>query len=176
MNENEQARCDDCGRTWPIGDLAEPKRLSERLDPGGVVPAGECPDCGALAYPVRPGRLDPCAQIAESIGYSATDDETGSIETLIDYKNALEDRVRDLAGDPSGEAGTPERAAAFGGRAVEVGSPDRGQNDDRTDAIDTVANVLHWLGSRGEDDPAACLSSAATHYFAESERREGDPA
>jgi hypothetical protein len=24
--------------------------LADRLDPGGVVPAGECPECGALAY------------------------------------------------------------------------------------------------------------------------------
>lgn len=37
---------------------------------------------------------DPIAQIAADCGYSATDDETGSIETLIDYKNALEDRLR----------------------------------------------------------------------------------
>ncbi|HET7588673.1 MAG TPA: hypothetical protein VFK14_00595 [Solirubrobacterales bacterium] len=75
-----------------------------------------------------------------------------------------------------GEAGTPERAAAFGGRAVEVGTPDRGTNDDRTDAIDAIANVLHWLDSRGEPDPAACLSIAATHYFAECEGRKDDPA
>jgi hypothetical protein len=75
-----------------------------------------------------------------------------------------------------GEAGTPERASAFGGQAVEAGSPDCGQNDDRTDAIDTIANILHWLDSRGEPDPAACLPSAATHYFAECEHREGDPA
>ena len=45
------ARCDDCGKIWPEDELKEPKRLSERLDPGGVVPSGECPDCGALAYP-----------------------------------------------------------------------------------------------------------------------------
>jgi hypothetical protein len=46
-----------------------------------------------------PKRLDPCTQIAESVGYSATDDETGSIETLIDYKNSLEDAVRRLTDD-----------------------------------------------------------------------------
>jgi hypothetical protein len=105
------------------------------------------------------------------------DDEIG------DYAGALTawdrppfTRVLSVEPEPRGEAGTPERAAAFGGRAVEVGSPDRGQNDDRTDAIDTITNVLHWLGSRGEGDPAACLSSAAAHYFAECERGEGDPA
>lgn len=40
----EQARCDNCGRVWPVDELVEPKRLSERLDPGGVVPEGECPE------------------------------------------------------------------------------------------------------------------------------------
>ena len=30
--------------------LAQPEELWERLDPGSEVPAGECPDCGALAY------------------------------------------------------------------------------------------------------------------------------
>lgn len=51
----EMARCDDCEHVHPVAELAEPKRLSERLDPGGTVPAGECPDCGALAYPLEAG-------------------------------------------------------------------------------------------------------------------------
>ncbi|MCV7247671.1 hypothetical protein H7J07_05460 [Mycobacterium koreense] len=37
---------DEDALTWPIPDL------DERLEPGGVVPAGECPSCGALAYVV----------------------------------------------------------------------------------------------------------------------------
>lgn len=61
------------------------------------------------------------------------------------------------------------RRAMFGGRAVDAGSVDRGKSDDRTDAIDTVANVLHWLQGIGEDDPAAILNSAASHFFAETE-------
>ncbi len=47
------ARCDDCRRICPEDDLAKSlwqvDGLSERLDPGGEVPAGEC-ECGALAY------------------------------------------------------------------------------------------------------------------------------
>jgi hypothetical protein len=46
------ARCDDCGKVSPLAELKTPERLGERLDPGGMVPAGECPHCGALAYPV----------------------------------------------------------------------------------------------------------------------------
>lgn len=51
MELPQSAECADCGRSFDVDDLAEPKRLQERLDPGGVVPAGECPECGALAYP-----------------------------------------------------------------------------------------------------------------------------
>lgn len=41
--------------------------------------------------------LDPCAQIAESVGYS--EDEENSVDVLIDYKNALEDALRRLTAD-----------------------------------------------------------------------------
>lgn len=51
-------RCDNC---WALfkgtGKLARvfpdiPGLLS-RIEPGGMVPAGECPDCGALVYPLN---------------------------------------------------------------------------------------------------------------------------
>ena len=51
-------RCDNC---WALfkgaGKLARvfpdiPGLLS-RIEPGGIVPAGECPDCGALVYPLN---------------------------------------------------------------------------------------------------------------------------
>ena len=44
--------CDNCGEEWVLAELAEAKDLSERVDPGGEMPSGECPDCGALCYPV----------------------------------------------------------------------------------------------------------------------------
>jgi predicted RNA-binding Zn-ribbon protein involved in translation (DUF1610 family) len=46
--------CDNCG--WEGIDEAMANRfpdipgLEQRLDPGGVVPSGECPECGALCY------------------------------------------------------------------------------------------------------------------------------
>lgn len=46
--------CDDCGRLWPKGefpgDLGSIENLFDRIDPGQEVPAGECPECGALCY------------------------------------------------------------------------------------------------------------------------------
>lgn len=56
--------------------------------------------------------------------------------------------------------------AQFGRTAVDVGTPDRGQNEDRTDSVDAVANILHWLNDR-EIDPAAVLESAWGHFLAE---------
>ena len=58
-HEPEQLlRCDNC---WALfkgaGKLAtvfpDIPRLLERIEPGGTVPVGECPDCGALVYRVN---------------------------------------------------------------------------------------------------------------------------
>jgi hypothetical protein len=64
------------------------------------------------------------------------------------------------------------RRAAYGGAAVEVGSPDYGQNGDdsdgiTTDAADAIANVLHWLEARGGDVDRA-IARAQMNYGAES--------
>jgi hypothetical protein len=56
--------------------------------------------------------------------------------------------------------------AEFGRAAVDLGTPDRGLNDDITDAVDTVANVMHWLHEQGID-PAPALESARRHFDAE---------
>lgn len=46
---NEMHVCDNCkwkGMTpMPVTDL------EKRTEPGGLVPSGECPECGALCYP-----------------------------------------------------------------------------------------------------------------------------
>jgi hypothetical protein len=63
----------------------------------------------------------------------------------------------------------PRRSAQYGKAAVDAGTPDRGQDDERTDAIDAVANILHHLDGLGEEDPPAILASAVTHYYAEKE-------
>lgn len=48
-----QAKCDNCENVFEEDDLNIPKRLHERLTAGGVVPSGECPICGSLAYPLK---------------------------------------------------------------------------------------------------------------------------
>ena len=50
-------QCDNCGKRYRACDLnhafPEIRDLLARLDVGGVVPAGECPECGALVCPDR---------------------------------------------------------------------------------------------------------------------------
>jgi len=47
-------KCDNCQWTGIESQLGKTlfqiHRLAERLDPGSVVPAGECPKCGSFAY------------------------------------------------------------------------------------------------------------------------------
>ena len=43
--------CDNCGKTFTDEDelahvLPEIQHLGSRLDPGGIVPSGTCPECG----------------------------------------------------------------------------------------------------------------------------------
>jgi hypothetical protein len=56
--------------------------------------------------------------------------------------------------------------AAFGRAAVDVGTPDRGLNDDFTDAIDAIANIAHWIAATG-GDPRTALVRAYGHFQAE---------
>jgi hypothetical protein len=59
----------------------------------------------------------------------------------------------------------------FGRAAVDVGTPDRGLNDESADAVDTVANVMHWLHQQGIE-PAPVLRLAGRHFEAERETIE----
>ena len=51
--ETPNIECDNCSGKYRIDQivaLEEVEHLAERLDPGGIVPAGECPNCGAFCY------------------------------------------------------------------------------------------------------------------------------
>lgn len=50
MTKTIRCKCANCGKRWPESKLVAPADLYERLTPGCTVPAGECPDCGALCY------------------------------------------------------------------------------------------------------------------------------
>lgn len=52
-NERAVAVCDNCRLYCLVSELDPIRDLDQRLDAGGVVPAGQCPSCGALSY-LRP--------------------------------------------------------------------------------------------------------------------------
>ena len=46
-------KCDNCGIVWTGDELERIEDIENRIDPGSIVPSGECPECGALCYPVE---------------------------------------------------------------------------------------------------------------------------
>jgi hypothetical protein len=44
------AECGNCGEGWAICELEPIADAEQRLTIGEEVPAGECPECGALCY------------------------------------------------------------------------------------------------------------------------------
>lgn len=43
-------RCDNCGHECLAAEVGLISDIDERLDPGGLVPVGECPVCGSFTY------------------------------------------------------------------------------------------------------------------------------
>jgi hypothetical protein len=50
---SDNISCDNCGQTWPETEIDPIYDYWGRVEPGGVVPRGQCPnpDCRALCYP-----------------------------------------------------------------------------------------------------------------------------
>ena len=53
MTYQNRYECDDCGFTSNEDEFPEARKLSMRLTPGGAYTDRECPDCEALAFPVK---------------------------------------------------------------------------------------------------------------------------
>jgi hypothetical protein len=60
--DNQIHRCANCDSLWLGRDLVDVSDLTERIEPGGTVPGGECPlpdktstvnRCGCLCYPTN---------------------------------------------------------------------------------------------------------------------------
>lgn len=49
----QPSKCDNCGKVWKDYQLDPSKHLHERMDEGGPMPSGDCPECGAFCYPVE---------------------------------------------------------------------------------------------------------------------------
>lgn len=46
----DPCECSDCDWTGPASNLHSVSDIEERVSAGEIVPAGECPECGALAH------------------------------------------------------------------------------------------------------------------------------
>lgn len=47
--------CDNCDVGWSAQALSAITDLFKRVEPGGIMPSGECPEYGALCYPYKEG-------------------------------------------------------------------------------------------------------------------------
>lgn len=106
MKMARMTRCGDCRKETHVDDLAKTlfqcDGLSERLDPGSEVPAGEC-ECGAFAYLITPAdRQQAAAKIARYL-YNLVadgfflDDDLPDIEWL---KSTLREAGMPLSQEP----------------------------------------------------------------------------
>jgi hypothetical protein len=50
----DTVRCSSCGKQWTADELNPFYDYWSRVEPGGIVPLGDCPDpdCGAFCYPL----------------------------------------------------------------------------------------------------------------------------
>jgi hypothetical protein len=53
-----KARCDSCGTLWDEDELEPIDDLHQRVAPGEIMPAGQCPDedCGAVCHLIWEGQ------------------------------------------------------------------------------------------------------------------------
>jgi len=66
-----KVECGNCGKVWDEEELTrvfpDIPDLTERIAPGEPVPAGECPECGALVHVVRETfRCRVCGQVVKA--------------------------------------------------------------------------------------------------------------
>lgn len=47
------AECQNCGKVWPVARLDDIEDVHSRVGVGEPMPAGECPECGAVCHPVE---------------------------------------------------------------------------------------------------------------------------
>jgi hypothetical protein len=59
LDEKEPVSCDNCDWEGVAEDLEITSDLEERISPGDIVPAGECPECNCLAYLAKPKSYTP---------------------------------------------------------------------------------------------------------------------
>jgi hypothetical protein len=82
------SECNNCGQAWPVAALDPIQNYWERVTPGSIVPAGQCPnpDCRALCYPAYGSVYDLEQQLATMNRTLTTLQET--IQGLLEWAAA----------------------------------------------------------------------------------------
>ena len=52
-DDETKYECQNCGSEWAEDELEDLIDITERVAPGEPMPAGQCPDCGALCHEVE---------------------------------------------------------------------------------------------------------------------------
>ena len=103
-------KCEDCGKraNWHgIKPLLQIKFLASRLEPGNVVPSGECHDCGAFTY------MDEVEPLPETIAEQHTRlcqdfrERSANLLGFTDYATMQQRHMEILGPHPIESAGVP---------------------------------------------------------------------
>ena len=103
LAESGRHTCDGCGKTWNADKLLDFEDLMQRIEPGGMVPSGECPSCGALCYP-KAKKRDPIIVTISGGAVQDVDNPSGYPLEIHDYDIEEEDAIasdcpKDAEGD-----------------------------------------------------------------------------
>ena len=101
-------RCDNCGRRFAgEADLGRAypdiPDLLRRIEPGGTVPSGECPACGALVFPV-PAPLRVAVLLEGGLVKRVLADRAGASAAVLDLDTEGADESEIITVDCDGEA------------------------------------------------------------------------
>lgn len=78
-------KCDNCGAVTPLSDLDPIQDPGERLSPNSPVPAGECPNCDALAYVIEDPEPEVIVIVSGGVVRSASKDGQPFTITVHDF-------------------------------------------------------------------------------------------
>lgn len=65
--------CDNCSLVFAGSDVEPITDFFQRVEPGGIVPSGVCPKCGALCYPIKKENDDAGKVPGEGLHKAAND-------------------------------------------------------------------------------------------------------
>jgi len=114
QRSNMNPICDNCGHDWSNDQLKPIRDLHQRVAPGEAMPAGECPECGAVCH-VRKPFQQVVINISGGLVQGVFSDRVAELDVIIvDWDQdgvTQEDMIQD------------ERLTTVGGQIVRAFSP-----------------------------------------------------